>query len=374
MIKKIFIIQILKRHNLSFLFHYDLTPNPSPKERGVRKVKLKLFLFEVYIVMLFQISLTSGQDLQLTQFYAAPIYLNPAFAGANADSRLATTYRNQWAALPRAYNSYLISYDRYLSNFRSGVGIMLTTDKSGTAALSNNTIGANYAYDYKFSRIWSASIGLRASYGYRSLDFSRLLFGDQISRGASSSIQTPTPEKIHYLDFSTGALLFSQNKWFGITLNHINRPNESFLSKDAPLPIKGSFHGGVNFPLDSKGGEGRKSDKPTITVAFQYRFQKEFDQGDIGLYYKKTNFFVGAWYRGLPLFKSYKPGYSNHDAVALMVGFIYKDLTIGYSFDITISKLTMVSGGSHEISLNYQFYNPKKAKHHRTKIIPCAKF
>ena len=57
-----------------------------------------------------------------------------------------------------------------------------------------------------------------------------------------------------------------------------------------------------------------------------------------------------------------------------MVGFIYKDLTIGYSFDITISKLTMVSGGSHEISLNYQFYNPKKAKHHRTKIIPCAKF
>jgi len=57
-----------------------------------------------------------------------------------------------------------------------------------------------------------------------------------------------------------------------------------------------------------------------------------------------------------------------------MVGFIYKDLTIGYSFDITFSKLTMVSGGSHEISLNYQFYNPKKAKHHRTKIIPCAKF
>ncbi|PIX32487.1 MAG: hypothetical protein COZ59_13785, partial [Bacteroidetes bacterium CG_4_8_14_3_um_filter_31_14] len=107
---------------------------------------------------------------------------------------------------------------------------------------------------------------------------------------------------------------------------------------------------------------------------FQYRFQKEFDQGDIGLYYKKTNFFVGAWYRGLPLLKSYKPGYSNHDAVALIAGFIYKDLTIGYSFDITFSKLTMVSGGSHEISLNYQFYNPKKAKHHRTKIIPCAKF
>ncbi len=314
-----------------------------------------------------------SQDLQLTQFYAAQLFLNPAFTGANADSRISSSYRNQWAALPRAYNSYLLSYDRYLNEIRSGVGILLTTDKSGTAGLSNNTIGANYAYDYKFSRFWSASIGIRASYGYRSLDFSRLLFGDQISRGASTSIQTPTPEKVKYFDFSTGILVFSEKQWMGLSLNHINQPNESFLNQYSNLPIKGSFHGGANIPLES-GGDGRKSDKATLTIAFQYRFQKEFDQGDIGLYYKKTNIFFGAWYRGIPIFKSYKPGYSNHDAVALMAGFIYKELIIGYSFDITVSKLTMASGGSHEISLNYQFYNPKKAKHHRTKIIPCPKF
>ena len=231
-------------------------------------------IFILLMLVMVQLSVSLAQDLQLTQFYSSPIYLNPAFAGANADSRLATTYRNQWAALPGAFNSFLLSYDYYLSNFRSGVGILLSSDKAGTAGLGNNTVGFNYAYDYKFTRIWSASIGVRASYGYRALDFSRLVFGDQISRGASNSIQAPTPDKVHYLDISSGALLFSQKQWIGISLNHINRPNESFLSKSASLPIKGSIHGGANFPLEGHGGEGRKNEKPSITVAFQYRFSK----------------------------------------------------------------------------------------------------
>jgi len=332
------------------------------------------YILILALIVLLQINFAKGQDLQLTQFYAAQLYLNPAFTGANADSRLSTSYRTQWVGLPRAYNSYLLAYDRYIDEYRSGVGLLFTTDKAGTAGLSNNTIGANYAYDYKFSRKWAASIGLRASYGYRTLDFGKLFFGDQIYRGASSSVQPPTPNKISYFDFSSGALLFSQDDWVGITLNHLNTPNESFLNSSSAIPIKGSIHAGKNFPIDNKGGEGRKLEKGFITVAFQYRFQKEFDQADIGLYYKKNNFFVGAWYRGIPLFKAYKIGYSNHDAVDLLAGFAYKDLLIGYSFDITVSKYTMASGGAHEISLNYQFYNPKKAKHHRTKIIPCPKF
>jgi len=330
--------------------------------------------FVIFVIVFLQAITLFAQDLQLTQFYAAQIYLNPAFAGANADSRLATTYRNQWAALPGAFNSFLLSYDYYLNDLHSGVGIILTSDKAGTAALGNNTAGLNYAYDYKITRIWSAALGIRTAYGYRSLNFNRLLFGDQIARGASTSLQAITPEKVHYLDMATGALFFSQKQWVGLTLNHINRPNESFLSKNAPLPIKGSIHGGANFPLEEQGGEGRKDDKPAIIVAFQYRFQKKFDQGDIGLYYKRLNYFLGVWYRGIPLLKSYKPGYSNHDAVAFLVGGSYKDLIIGYSYDVTISKLTMASGGSHEISLNYQFYNPKKTKHKRTKIIPCPKY
>jgi len=329
--------------------------------------------FILVIIFNALVKIVIAQDIQLTQFYASPMYLNPAFTGANSDSRFATTYRNQWAALPGSFTTLLMSYDYYIHNLMSGVGILLTSDKAGTAGLGTNTVGFSYAYDYKIDRNWSASLGIRGSYGYRTLDFTRLLFGDEIGRGATTSIQTPTPDKISFLDFSSGLLVFSQKQWIGFTLNHMNQPNESFLGEDAKLPIKGSVHGGANIPLE-KNGDGRITDKPYITVAGQYRFQKKFDQVDVGLYYNKPLYFIGLWYRGIPLLKAYKPGYPNNDAFAILIGARYKQINVGYSYDITISKLTMVSGGSHEISLNYQFSNPKKPKKHRTKIVPCPKF
>lgn len=330
----------------------------------------------VKILLLFIVTAgAEAQDLQLTQFYAAPIYLNPAFTGANYDQRVATSFRNQWAALPGTYKSFLASYDQYLQDFHSGIGGMIISDKAGTQGFSNNMAALTYAYDYKINPFLTASTGMRMGYGWRSLDFGRLIFGDQLVRNASSTLQTPIPEKVGYMDISAGALVFTSMEWLGISFNHMNTPDESFLNNEAILPVKGSVHGGINFPLSSLSGEGRRDEKPMVTVTFMYRFQKKFDQFDIGAYYKKPNYFAGLWYRGLPGFKAYKPGYNNHDCLALMVGGIYKKiLTLGYSYDITISYLTMASGGSHEISLTYNIINPSKPKKSRNKIIPCPKF
>ena len=49
-------------------------------------MKQRLAILVLFFNLLAQ--LISAQDLQLTQFYASPIYLNPAFTGANADSPL----------------------------------------------------------------------------------------------------------------------------------------------------------------------------------------------------------------------------------------------------------------------------------------------
>lgn len=315
-----------------------------------------------------------GQDLQLTQFYAAPLYLNPAYAGANSDSRVATSFRNQWSGFPETYKSFLVSYDQFLHQYNSGIGGIIISDKAGTQGLSNNMFAVNYAYDYKIHRYWTVSMGMRAGYCWRSLDFNRLLFGDQIARSSSTSLQAPFYEKVSFLDMSAGIMVFSSLEWIGFTMNHLNRPDQSFLDKDAPIPLKGSVHGGINIPIGKSGGEGRMDEKPVVTLAFQYRFQNKFDQFDLGLYLKQPQFFTGIWYRGLPGFKAYKPGYPNHDCLALMAGYIYKkNLTIGYSYDITISYLTTASGGAHEISLTYNISNPKKPKQPRNKIIPCPK-
>lgn len=315
-----------------------------------------------------------SQDIHLTQFQASPLYLNPAMAGANSDSRLSFIYRNQWWNIPGTYNTFLTSYDQYFADIRSAFGIILVSDNAGSMNFSNKFIGLNYAYDYKFSRNWTISSGIKALYGFRTLSFEKLIFGDQLIRGASTSIQPVLPEKKSYLDFSFGTILYSTFHFIGIAIDHINRPNTSYLGYDYRLPIKFSIHAAKTFFLDNSFGTGKKIEKPVVIGLFQYKFQSKFDQIDIGAIYKTPSYFAGLYYRGIPILKSYKKGYPNNDALCLLIGLHYKNLDVAYSYDITISWQTYQTGGSNEISLIYQFYNPNKPKKHRAKIIPCAKF
>ena len=315
-----------------------------------------------------------AQDIQFTQFQSSPLYLNPSFTGANADSRIASSYRNQWWNIPGTYKTFILSYDHYIHDIHSGVGGFIVSDNAGSMSYGNRYLGLTYSYDYKFDRYWSLSSGIKISYGYRSLDFSKLIFGDQLQRGASSSLQPILPERSSYFDFSWGTLLFSNDHFVGVTIDHLNRPDQSFRNLEGRLPVKYSFHAAKTFYTDKSGGSGKKTDKPVILALVQYRFQKAFDQTDIGIIYKKPDFFAGIYYRGIPWLKYYKKGYPNNDAFCVLGGIRFKTLELAYSYDFTISWQTYKTGGSHELSLIYQFYNPKKPKKHRSKIIPCAKF
>jgi hypothetical protein len=112
-----------------------------------------------------------------------------------------------------------------------------------------------------------------------------------------------------------------------------------------------------------------------VVFAFNYRSQNEYDQLDVGAYFERDPFFAGIWFRGIPIMKAYAPGYANNDAVALLVGSKVNDLRIGYSYDITISRLSGDSGGAHELTLGYDIVQPyRKRSANRRRIVPCAKF
>ncbi|MDG1036239.1 MAG: type IX secretion system membrane protein PorP/SprF, partial [Crocinitomicaceae bacterium] len=59
--------------------------------------KLKHFI--LIAIVCFITSIANAQDPQFTQFYANPIYLNPAFAGSNVCPRFSMNYRNEWPSL-----------------------------------------------------------------------------------------------------------------------------------------------------------------------------------------------------------------------------------------------------------------------------------
>lgn len=309
--------------------------------------------------------------MQFTQFYATPTYLNPAFTGANACSRLSTNYRDQWPSIPGKFVSYVLSYDHYVPSLNSGIGILLTNDKAGSGELRTTSYNLLYAYQLQFNRRWAARIGFQGTYAVRGINFFNLVFGDQIARGGTStSVQPPPIGKVSYLDLSSGLLVHSAKHWFGFSAHHLNEPNQSLLGQESTLPLKYSFHAGTNLKV----GSITKEQEQSISPAVNYKAQGKFDQVDIGLYFNKMPMVFGIWYRGIPLFKAYTPGYANNDAVALLVGLSHDRLRLGYSYDITISRLISDTGGAHEVSLSYQFCNPKNKKRRKRIVVNCPKF
>ncbi|MBK6368933.1 MAG: PorP/SprF family type IX secretion system membrane protein [Flavobacteriales bacterium] len=174
-----------------------------------------------------------------------------------------------------------------------------------------------------------------------------------------------------YLDLATGALYYSEQFWAGFSFNHINRPNQTLMvDGDAPLQMRMTFHTGYRFALD---GHKLTRSETKMTIAGHYKAQGKWDQLDLGGYIEHNRISGGLWYRGLPLFKAYQQGYSNSESVILMVGFeTEKQLRFVYSYDITISKLTLKSAGAHEIGLMHEW--PRRAKARRHKVVPCPKF
>src|ERR1700751_3031073 len=124
-----------------------------------------------------------AQDLHLSQFYANPVYLNPAFTGANVCSRVVGTYRNQWPSIGKGYVSYLFSYAHSISQANSGVGLIVTNDVAGSGSLRTTSVLASYAYQVTIAKSVGMLGGLQVGVGATSRYFKYCFIVELRTRG-----------------------------------------------------------------------------------------------------------------------------------------------------------------------------------------------
>jgi len=343
--------------------------NVSLSRRNISAVGVLLFFMST--------NLLPAQDQEFSQYYAAPLYLNPAFVGTTDDHRFIANYRNQWPNMARGYESYAFSYDYNLRNYNSGIGFLATVDQAGTAGMKSTQLNFLYSYKLNIAKKWVISSGLNFGYAVRSIDFNKLLFGDQLQFDASGNVPSDDPAffnlgNAHYFDFKAGMLAYNKNFWFGFSANHLNEPNRSLLNQESYVPFKLSVHGGVRIPLIS--GVPRSGSIPVLSPSFVYKRQGNFEQLDIGAYFLYHPIILGLWYRGIPLDKDVQ-GNLRQDAAVVILGFQFDRVEIVYSYDITVSALGPISGGAHEVALKYRLgidMNAKSKK--RERFIPCPTF
>jgi type IX secretion system PorP/SprF family membrane protein len=338
------------------------------------KTDLKIINLIFSALFMFFISkVVYSQDAQFSQFYSNPLHMAPSFAGLTGETRLGANYRIQWPGMPGAYRTYSISIDHAINTFNSGIGFYMQNDKAGSGDLTSFQMGLQYAYNIKINNYWHCVPGLYFSYLERSIDYQKLTWHDQITpQGSSiSSAETLPVDKVHDLDFGASVLVYSDTYWFGTCMEHFLKPNQSFYAIENTgknygyIPFKYSIFGGTK--IINKGRLFRPFDT-SLQLAFLYKSQEKYQQLDLGLYWYSKPFVLGFWYRGIPVLKPFP----NQDALVLLVGFKLDDLSIGYSYDFTISKLIAQTGGSHEISFSYAFKAKLPVK--RMKMVPCPDF
>ena len=326
--------------------------------RGSFTFILCLWLFLIINTQLF------SQDPVFSQFYSAPLHTNPAFAGSTFAPRLTFNYRNQWPGFNNAYVTYAAAYEQPLEDLNSGLGIMIMTDNAGDGIYKVNRFSAVYGYRLQVNKNYFLKFGIQAGFIQNTVEWNKLVFGDQIDQvdgfnNLGLSQEAP-PESLNktVLDLGAGMLFYGQKFYVGIAAKHLNSPDDGLLGVNENLnigvPMLFTFHGGTEFTLE-RGNNRRGATFISPNVLFNN--QGDFWQANVGAYMGIDQIYGGLWYRHTA---------NNSDAAIGLIGYRKGVLRIGYSYDFTISNLSLANtGGSHEISLTISLEDSYQAKRSR---------
>lgn len=330
------------------------------------RLRRKLLTPIVGMLLLLTGGIVKAQDPEFTQFYAAPIYTNPAFAGtADCGGRVVLNYRNQWPGLPGTFRTFAGSYDQHFDKIGGGIGVIAMQDVAGDGLLTTTSFSGIYSYQININRKFTMRAAIQASFQQRAIDFSRLRFADQIE--ARKGFVRPTSENlpnesVTYPNFGTGVIGYTKNFYAGLAIHNLTEPNQSFFgNSDAgtSVPRRFTFHSGLVIPLE-KGKRGREPEM-TISPNVLFMIQEKFMQVNLGFYVNKGPLVAGMWFRQTA---------PNSDAMMVLLGFRHNKFKFGYSYDITVSEARAAAAGSHEISTAIEWCSKRPRPKYRKLTCP----
>lgn len=335
------------------------------------KTTLKKRLRRALLGAMLLVSASAGaQDIGFSQFYANPLYLNPGFAGSMIAPRISMTYRAQWPGLVSAFTTVSASYDQFVDDLHGGIGVIVLTDRQGDhGALSTSMAGAMYAFRFQVARDVFISAGLQASVVNMYLNWDEYLrFPDEIDREMGFSYTTGATKPANLskwsVDFNAGFIVFGSKWYAGLAASHLTQPNQAFYSEDK-VPIKLTVHAGglINTSEEMRRQSSLGLGTPIVSPNMVYQYQGGFHYFNYGVYLDWMPFLVGVWFRN---------GVENADAFIFQVGVQQEYFKVGYSYDVTVSKLANATAGAHEVTLGFLLPVPETRQ--KMRAIRCPSF
>lgn len=350
------------------------------------KCRITLATTGLFAAIMLGTSVAQAQDVHFTQFNAAPLTINPAFTGAfQGNWRASVVYRDQWrSALGNAaFKTYAASFDMPIirdisvDDYLAG-GIQLYDDVAGDGNMANFSATLSVAY-HKFlggDGKKALTVGLQGGYIQKSIDLSRLYFGDEFNEGYW---QPGTSAEYPWLNNRvTGYVINAGIAWshqvsdnfayvIGAGLNNINQPLESFskrqTAKDVGLGMRytGQLGAiiGINERFSLRPAVLYQSQATAMELVagneFHYKLGDDYDLPS------SLAIFAGGWYR-------------YQDAAMVTAGVEWQGFRVGFAYDYNTSDLKNATNGNGGFEVMVRYIQPSPIEFARKLLYPCGRF
>lgn len=290
-------------------------------------MKTRLIIF--FVVVLYALS-TAQQAPQFSQYIFNYYAINPAMAGSQGCLNFTLGHRNQWLELDGAPETSFGSFSteikvkkRVTNQAKHGIGMYVENDVIGPTAKTSFNLA--YAYHLPITREINASFGIFLGIHQFKLDAAKISLADTydpLINGSNNTLLIP--------DFSPGLFLSHKNWFAGYSIKQLARNKWKILgTKDSRDRWHHYLVAGKRFDV------GRINLIPSAMFKYAALSRPALDLNLIAEL--NRSFDIGI-------------GWRNQDQIGAMLKIKFaKFLTIGYSYDYTISDLRLGSSNTHEV-------------------------
>lgn len=266
------------------------------------------------------------QEPQYSQIqFNSLLEINPSYAGAHDNASMSLRFRKQWVSFTGAPTSLSLNGETKIINDNFGVGLSIVNDKLGV--LNSTSSNANIATHIAVGKSNYIAFGLKMGAEFIRSDFSKLSNVD-----LTDPLYQDKSANIFSLGF--GGMYYSQKMYVGFAVPRIISVESGTSQTKISKPHYFTYLG-YRFEVDDD-----LEVRPAILAKYQAQAPLELD------------FAVDMWFKQKVGFGA---SYRTNDAVSVMAKMKLKQLYVGYSFDMTVSKLRTLNAGTHEIYLGYEF-------------------
>ncbi|WP_293743123.1 PorP/SprF family type IX secretion system membrane protein [uncultured Pedobacter sp.] len=308
---------------------------------------LKIYV-AVLVSLLFTAKSFAQTDPHFSQYYANPLYLNPALTGViDGDYRATVNFKQQWSALNSSFLTGGASFDMApKKNFAFGATIL--NQRAGELDFNylSALVSGSYRLRFGAEGLQMVSFGLQAGIINRSFDFSQARFGNQFNPitgydGGMMSGETLSSQSSLVPDVNAGIMFFDGdpnkdiNVFLGASAAHLTRPMDRFSGTNSRVPVRFTGHGGARI---------RASELLDIVPNALFMYQGNTNEVSLGAYAQlnvnpSANILFGGNYR-------------IKDAAIAFVGLQLKNMVFGLSYDVNTSSFNRASNSNGGLELS----------------------